>query len=187
MPDQPVYFENAAALTRWFAKNASTAPELVVGFMKTSTDSPSVTWPEAVDEALCVGWIDGVRHRIDDERYKVRFTPRKPGSNWSTVNLKRVPELHAEGRMQAAGSAAFERRTESKSRTASYEQRTPPELDAKDIKVFKRIPGAWAYYESLPAGYRRTVTWWVISAKQLSTRDKRLASLIQACAERKRL
>src|SRR5688572_17013681 len=119
---EPTYFESSAALKRWFSKNATTARELVVGFMKVGSGAASVAWPEAVDEALCVGWIDGVRHRIDDRRYRIRFTPRKAGSNWSAVNIKRATGLAAEGRMKPAGLAAFAQRTEAKSKTASYEQ-----------------------------------------------------------------
>lgn len=187
MPTEPKYFEDAAALKRWFSKHAATAEELVVGFMKASTSLASVSWPEAVDEALCVGWIDGVRQRIDDKRYKIRFTPRKPSSNWSAVNIKRVGELKAEGRMRPAGLAAFARRTETKSRTASYEQETAPELTDTEVKQLKQANGAWAFYQALPASYKRKVTWWVVSAKQESTRIKRLSRLIEACAQGKRL
>lgn len=174
MSAEPQYFETAAALKRWFGKNSASAEQLIVGFVKTSTGAASVSWPEAVDEALCVGWIDGVRHRIDNERYKIRFTPRKPGSNWSAANIKRVAELEAEGRMQPAGLAAFAQRTEARSRTASYEQALAPELTGEEQKQLKQAPGAWAYYQALPASYKKKITWWVISAKQESTRSKRL-------------
>ena len=187
MPIKPIYFEDAKALHRWLTKNAATASELVVGFKKSSTFTPGMSWPEAVDEALCVGWIDGVRNRIDDERYTIRFTPRKPGSNWSAVNIQRIAELQAEGRVTKAGAAAFAQRTEAKSRTASYEQETPPEFEASEIRQFKKRAGAWEYYQSLPPSYRKKVTWWAISAKQPATREKRLLVLVQACAERRRL
>lgn len=187
MPSEPNYFKNPAALKRWFSKNAASAEELVIGFMKTSTGTASVSWSQAVDEALCVGWIDGVRHRIDDERYKIRFTPRKAGSNWSAVNIKRVAELEAERRMTSAGLAAFSKRTEAKSKTASYEQITAPELTDAEVRQFKPFPGAWAFYQALPASYKKKVTWWVVSAKQEATRSKRLSLLIDACACRKRL
>lgn len=184
---EPVYFATPAALGRWFKKHGGDATELVVGFMKVDSGVPSVTWPQAVDEALCVGWIDGVRHRIDDERYKIRFTPRKPSSHWSAVNIKRIAALQAEGRMQPAGMAAFERRTEEKSVRAAYEQPTMPELNDVEIALFMKNAKSWAYFESVPPGYRKRVVWWVVSAKQLATREKRLDLLVQACAEGIRL
>jgi uncharacterized protein YdeI (YjbR/CyaY-like superfamily) len=187
MSDGPVYFENAAALRQWFAKNATTAQQLVVGYLKAGTGLPSITWRQSVDEALCVGWIDGVRHRVDDERYRIRFTPRRPISNWSDVNIKRVHELIAECRMTPAGLAAFEQRKEAKSRTASYEQEAPPELGPGAVKYFKQHATAWSYYETTPPSYRKRVTWWIMSAKQPTTREKRLAAVVQACAQGKRL
>lgn len=187
MSSDPTYFKSPAALKKWFSKYAACAEELVIGFMKTSTGTASVSWPQAVDEALCVGWIDGVRRRIDDERYKIRFSPRKAGSNWSAVNIKRVAELEAEGRMTPAGRTALSKRTEAKSKTASYEQVTAPELSEAEIRRFKPLPKAWAFYQAFPASYKKKVTWWVISAKQEATRDKRLARLIRACESGKRL
>ena len=181
------YFKTAAELKRWFDDHASDASELIVGFMKKGSGHPSVTWPEAVDEALCVGWIDGVRHRIDDERYKIRFTPRKPGSHWSAVNIKRIAVLQAEGRMTPAGLAAFEKRTEAKSMRAAYEQPDMPELSAAQLDQIRQNPAAWAYYQTLPPSYLKRVIWGIVSAKQPATRERRLALLIQACAEGKRL
>lgn len=187
MATEPVYFKNPAALRRWFAKHGATASELIAGFMKVGSGVPSITWPESVDEALCVGWIDGVRHRIDDERYKIRFTPRKPGSHWSAVNIKRVAVLQEEGRMTPAGLAAFAHRSESNSAIHSYEQAHTPELEDAHIAQMKAIPAAFAYFETLPPGYRKKVVWWVLSAKQEATRDKRLRTLIDACARQERL
>jgi uncharacterized protein YdeI (YjbR/CyaY-like superfamily) len=187
MAGEPVYFETADMLQRWFAGHAADASELIAGFMKKDSGHASVTWPEAVDEALCVGWIDGVRHRIDDERYKIRFTPRKAGSHWSAVNIKRIAILQAEGRMTAAGLAAFEKRTEAKSAKASYEQAAMPELSAADQSLLKADAAAWAYFQTLPPGYLKRVVWWVVSAKQPATREKRLGVLIQACREGIRL
>jgi uncharacterized protein YdeI (YjbR/CyaY-like superfamily) len=187
MSVEPTYFADALALKRWFVMNATGATELVVGLMKTSSGLPSITWPEAVDEALCVGWIDGVRHRIDEKHYKIRFTPRKIGSHWSLVNIKRVAQLQAEGRMMPAGIAAVGKRTEARSGKASYEQTKMPELDAGEISLFKQQPTAWAYFESLPSGYRKKALWLVVKARQPSTRQKRLTSLISACASGKRL
>lgn len=155
--------------------------------MKKGTGVASVTWPEAVDEALCVGWIDGVRHRIDNKRYRIRFTLRRRGSHWSNINIRRVAVLKSAGRMKAAGLAAFAARENSKSGRASYEQRKTAKLSPQDIKVFKRNAAAWTYYGALPPGYRKTVAWWVISAKKSETRAKRLRTLIEACANGRRL
>jgi uncharacterized protein YdeI (YjbR/CyaY-like superfamily) len=187
VPQEPVFFANAAALRRWFAKNAVSATELVAGFMKKGVGVPSITWPEAVDEALCVGWIDGVRHRIDDARYRIRFTPRRRGSHWSNINIRRVAALKATGHMKAAGLKAFAARSRAKSGRASYEQRTAAKLSPQDIKEFKRNPAAWKYYGTVPPGYRQKVTWWVASAKKPETREKRLRMLIGACAKGRRL
>ena len=158
-----------------------------MGFMKIGSGQPSVTWPASVDEALCVGWIDGIRHRIDDERYRIRFTPRRAGSHWSAINIARIAVLQTEGRMQPAGLAAFQRRTEAKSRKASYEQETEAIFDVSDAKQFKQNRAAWAFFDAQPSGYRQRMTWWVISAKQLPTRQKRLLRLIAASADATRL
>lgn len=183
----PTYFTDAAALRAWFAAHAETAGELSVGFMKKDSGAPSITWPEAVDEALCVGWIDGVRHRVDDERYRIRFTPRRAGSIWSKVNIARVAVLEAEGRMQPAGRAAFERRLEAKSAIYAYEQSDTPDLDAAERKRLKADPAAWAFFEALPPGYRHKLVYWLCSAKQAATRERRFAQLLSACARGERL
>lgn len=187
MTSQPVFFRDAAALRRWFAKHARTATALVIGFMKKGSGVPGVTWPEAVDEALCVGWIDGVRHRIDDERYQIRFTPRRPGSHWSLINIRRVAALEAAGRMTAAGLAAFAARSKARTGRGSYEQRSPVKLSPEDIKMFRRHAAAWKYYGTLPPGYRKMVNWWISSARKPETRARRLAILIDACARGRRL
>jgi uncharacterized protein YdeI (YjbR/CyaY-like superfamily) len=186
-PQEPLFFENAAALRRWFAKNAASAKVLAVGFMKKSAGVPSITWPEAVDEALCVGWIDGVRHRIDEARYRIRFTPRKSGSHWSNINIRRVAELTKTRRMKAAGLKAFAARSKARSGRASYEQRSAAKFASQDIKEFRKNAAAWNYYGTVPPGYRQLVTYWVISAKKPETRDKRLRILIDACAQGRRL
>jgi uncharacterized protein YdeI (YjbR/CyaY-like superfamily) len=188
MPAEPIHFRNAAALRQWFARHAATSSELVVGFTKKAAGArPGLTWPEAVDEALCVGWIDGVRHRVDDFGYTIRFAPRKPGSNWSAVNIERARELQKLGRMKPAGSAAFAQRTERKSRTASYEQQQQIAFSAAETRKFKAHAAAWTYFGKLPPSYRKKATWWIISAKQAGTRDRRLSSLIQACSDGRRL
>jgi len=183
----PTFFATAADLRDWLASNGAVTTELIVGFIKTHTGRAGLTWPQAVDEALCFGWIDGVRHRIDDNRYKIRFTPRKAGSHWSAVNIERVAELQAGGRMTKSGLAAFALRTEARSRKASYEQEQFPELSAAQTKSFKKNKAAWAFYEKLPPSYRRKVNWLVISAKQQATRDRRFLALVAACAEGRRL
>lgn len=187
MAAEPTFFATAEDLRAWLVQHGGAASELIVGFVKTHTGKAGLTWPQAVDEALCFGWIDGVRHRIDDDHYKIRFTPRKPGSRWSAVNIKRVPELRAEGRMTAAGLAAFALRTETRSRTASYEQATFPELSPMETSEFKTNKPAWAFYKSRPMSYRRKVNWIVISAKQQATHDRRFQALVTACAEGRRI
>ena len=187
MARKPVYFEDAVALRRWFAKNAATAPELVVGYMKKSTGRPSITWPESVDEALCVGWIDGVRRRIDDERYQIRFTPRRKGSHWSKINIRRVAELKKARRMKSAGLKAFAERDKAKSGRASYEQRKKARLSPEDIKTFKRNATAWKYYATVTPGYRQLVNFWISTARKPDTRARRLNTLIHACSEGRRL
>jgi uncharacterized protein YdeI (YjbR/CyaY-like superfamily) len=183
---EPRYFATPAALRAWFEKHHAKAPELLLGYWKVGSGHPSVTWPESVDEALCVGWIDGVRKRIDDERYTIRFTPRRPGSVWSQVNVKRVAELIAEGRMQPAGLAVFEARGDAHQRGYSFADRPehfPPEQQAR----FRAHPAAWAFFDKQPPGYRRTAIYWVTSPKLEATRDKRLAKLIEDSANGLRL
>src|SRR5262249_42976288 len=145
-----------------------------------------LVWAQAVAGALCVGWTDGVRPRMDDERYKIRFTPRKTGSRWSAVNIDKVSALQAQGRMTQAGLDAFAKRTEAKSRTASYEQEQFPELSDSEIKEFKKNKAAWAFYQKLPPSYTRKANWIVISAKQRATRERRFKGLVAACAEGRR-
>jgi uncharacterized protein YdeI (YjbR/CyaY-like superfamily) len=183
----PIFFTTPAELRAWFAANHETATELIVGFRRKATGRPTLTWPEAVDEALCVGWIDGIRRRIDDTSYTNRFTPRKPHSNWSAVNIRRVQELMAEGRMQPAGLAAFERRTEARSAVYSYEQRHLAELDPSEQGALDANEAARAFWISQPAGYRTTATYWVVTAKRPETRARRLGQLIEDSAAGRRL
>lgn len=174
------------ALREWFDRHADTANELIVGFHRKATGRPGVTWPESVDEALCVGWIDGIRHTVDAVRYRIRFTSRRPGSTWSAVNIRRVRELKALGRMRPAGLAAFKRRTAAKSRIGSYEQ-AKVAFDSRQIREFRRDPEAWKFFGSWPPGYKKKVIWWIVSAKQAETRARRLATLIDACRRKRRL
>lgn len=183
----PTFFKTAAAFRAWLHKHAASKSELVVGFYKKDSGHPSITWPESVDEALCVGWIDGVRKGIDAVSYQIRFTPRKATSIWSAVNIRRVAVLTTEGRMTAAGIAAFEKRSEAKSRTYAYEQAAEATLTPAAEKQFKDNPAAWQHFMAQPPGYRQKLLWWIISAKQQATRDKRLAQLIEASQQGKRL
>jgi uncharacterized protein YdeI (YjbR/CyaY-like superfamily) len=180
------YFESPEAFRAWLAEHHATATELWVGFHKKHTGRPSLDWAQSVDQALCFGWIDGIRKRVDDDRFVIRFTPRKPGSNWSAVNIGRVAELEAMGLMQPAGRAAFARRREQQSGIYSYEQRPAdlPEAYAARLRADER---AWAFWQGQPPGYRKTATWWVVSAKQEETRLRRLASLIDECANGRRI
>jgi uncharacterized protein YdeI (YjbR/CyaY-like superfamily) len=186
MPLEPVFFDSPQALRAWLALHGASAREVVVGFVKVHTGRAGLTWPQAVDEALCFGWIDGVRQKIDDAHYKIRFTPRKADSHWSAVNIARIAVLQAEGRMTNTGLTAFARRCEAKSRRASYEQKDFPELSAAELATFQKNRTAWTYYEQLPPGYRRKANWIVISAKQPATRERRFQSLVQACADGRR-
>jgi uncharacterized protein YdeI (YjbR/CyaY-like superfamily) len=179
---EPRFFATPADFRRWLEEHHATARELLVGFYKKDSGKPSITWPESVDEALCVGWIDGVRKRIDDESYTIRFTPRKASSTWSAVNIKRITELIAEGRVLPAGLAAFEKRSEEKSGIYSYEQREAAELDPEAEKQFRANEAAWEFFQAQPAWYRKTAIWRVVSAKKEETRQKRLALLIEASA-----
>ena len=183
---KPRFFRSPLDLRKWFAKNHSTAKELLVGFYKKDSGKPSITWPESVDEALCVGWIDGIRRSVDEESYTIRFTPRRPGSTWSAINIKRVAALSAEGRMLPAGLAAFDRRAEYKSGIYAYEQR-PQTLPEPYASTFRKNKRAWTFFDSQPPGYRKTLTWWVLSAKKEETRWKRLAALVERSEQGRRI
>jgi uncharacterized protein YdeI (YjbR/CyaY-like superfamily) len=186
MPPDVLFFPDPPAWRRWLEKNHATATELWVGFYKRATGKPSITWSEAVDQALCFGWIDGVRKSIDATSYKNRFTPRKPGSNWSRINIAKVKELEAAGLMRPAGRAAFEARRDDRSMTYSYEQRDNPIFDPALEKKFRANKDAWAWFQTQPPGYRKLITFWVVSAKRDETRRRRLDELIELCAKGKR-
>lgn len=180
-PTDITHFATPAELRKWFAKNHKNARELWVGFHKKGSGKQSITWPESVDEALCVGWIDGIRKSLGDESYVIRFTPRKTTSIWSMVNVNRVAVLTLEGRMQPAGLAAFEARSHAKTGVYAFEQ-VAPELPAAVIRLFKKNRAAWTFFEAQPPGYRRQMSWRIISAKREDTRARRLQILIDACA-----
>ncbi len=172
-----MFFTTVAELRRWFRTNGKKQTELYVGFYRKDADVKAVTYPEALDEALCWGWIDGVRKKVDSIRYTNRFTPRKPNSIWSHVNIKNVERLLAEARMMPAGLAAFENRNAERSGVYSFEQ-TSIEFDGTLLAMFQENKAAWAFWEKQPPGYRRVATHWVTSAKRQETRQRRLQTLI---------
>ena len=184
---KPTFFARPAAFRAWLKKYHKSADELLIGFYKKDSGKPSITWPESVDEALCVGWIDGVRRRLDDEAYTIRFTPRRTGSIWSAVNIKRARELREAGLMRPAGLAAFEKRDEKKSAIYSYEQRTTTELDPVYEKKLRANKKAWAFFEAQPPWYQRQLRYYVMSAKNEATRLKRLQAKIDAFAKGSRV
>ena len=179
---EPVFFATPEEFRAWLSDHHDSETELIVGLYRKGTGRPSITWPESVDEALCYGWIDGVRRKIDDESYSIRFTPRRPSSTWSEVNTRRAVELIRAGRMQPDGLRAYEARQPDRSGGYSFEQRGEVALDPELESRFRAEPAAWAFFQSQPPGYRRTVTWWVMSAKREETRARRLATLIEDSA-----
>jgi len=182
----PKFFKTPSAFRKWLAANHGKSKELWVGFCKKGSGKPSITWPESVDEALCVGWIDGIRKNIDEDSYKIRFSPRTPSSIWSAVNIRNVERLIKEERMQPAGLKAFEARKENRSGIYSYEQRSP-ELVEPYLGKLKRNKAAWKFFQAQPPGYRKIMNWWVVSAKQEETRLKRLDKLIEESAQGRRM
>jgi uncharacterized protein YdeI (YjbR/CyaY-like superfamily) len=173
----PLFFSTQSSFRKWLEKNHGKAKELLVGFYKVNSGKESMSWSQSVDEAICFGWIDGVRKSIDSESYSIRFTPRKPGSIWSAINIQKVENLSKQGLMHPSGMTAFEKRQEHKSRIYSYEK--PPENLSKDfLKKFQSNKKAWKYFQSMAPSYQRTAIHWVMNAKQENTRIKRVAELI---------
>jgi uncharacterized protein YdeI (YjbR/CyaY-like superfamily) len=183
----PRFFAGPAEFRAWLEAHHASAVELWVGFHRKGTGRPSLTWPESVAEALCFGWIDGVRKSLDAESYVIRFTPRKPQSVWSAVNLAKMEELVAASRVAPAGLAAWERRTAKRSAIYSYEQRHEAVFDPALERRFRAATRAWAFFAAQPPGYRQLATWWVASAKREETRARRLAQLIECSAAGERL
>jgi uncharacterized protein YdeI (YjbR/CyaY-like superfamily) len=176
----PTFFPTPADFRRWLKANHETAPELLVGFWKKGKGRPSIDWPEARDEALCVGWIDGIRKSLGDESYTIRFTPRRKGSIWSKVNVARYEALTAEGRMNAAGVRAYE---ENKSRSGVYAyENAQGVLTGTETAALKANKAAWVDWEKRPPGYRKVVLHWITTAKKPETRQRRLATLIEDSA-----
>lgn len=184
---QPVFFARPEDFRRWLETHHATERELLVGFRKKSSGVPSLTWPESVDEALCFGWIDGIRRSHDGESYTIRFTPRKASSIWSAVNTRRAQELIAVGRMKPAGLKAFQARNPKRSGIYSFEQREHAKLDPKDEKRFRSNRPAWNYFMAQPPGYRKVAVFWVVSARRQETRNRRLQTLIADSAAGRRI
>jgi len=182
----PKFFPSQNDFRRWLDRNHGSEPQLVVGFYKVGTGKPSMTWSESVDQALCFGWIDGVRKRLDDESYTIRFTPRRPNSIWSAINIRKVKELSERGLMQPAGMAAFEKREARRSAIYSYEKE-PTKLSTEFENQFRKNEAAWSFFQTQPRGYKDVCMHFVMSAKQAKTRISRLEKLILASKAGKRL
>lgn len=180
------FFRTPSDLRKWFDKHHANTQELWIGYYKKGSGKPSITWPESVDEALCYGWIDGLRKSIDEVSYKIRFTPRRTGSTWSAVNIKRAGQLREKGLMQAAGLKAFQALKEYKSGIYSYEQRGDHVVEPY-ASIFRRNKAAWAFFQAQSPSYRKVANWFIVSAKKEETRLRRLERLIEVSAEGQRL
>ncbi len=185
---EPTFFATPARWRAWLERNHGRQNELWVGFHKKANGHPSITWPESVDQALCFGWIDGIRKSLGETSYVIRFTPRRQGSIWSAVNIRRLEALIRDGVVAPAGLAAYARRTAAKSAIYAYEQdRKAAALPDDLVREFKRNRAAWAFHSAQPPGYQRTAAWWVLSAKQDATRRKRFATLVADSAAGQRI
>ena len=183
---KPRFFKTQDDFRKWLVKNHASKSELFVGYYKKHTGRPSLTWPESVDQALCFGWIDGIRKSLGDESYMIRFTPRRPKSIWSDVNIKRMAELKKLGLLHDAGVAAFARRTDEKSVRYAYEQRDV-KLSSVYEKEIRSNSKAWEFFQQLPPSVRKPTIWWVMSAKQNETQLRRLKLLISCSAKGERI
>ena len=186
-PRPILFFLSASDFRNWLELHHATATELWVGFYRKDSGRQSITWPESVDEALCFGWIDGLRKRIDTQSYKIRFTPRRTKSYWSLINIGRAEELTRAGRMRAAGTKAFAQRAPERSGNYSYETRMKMQLDKRTEKQIRAAPAAWKFFQAQTPSYRKVMTWWIMSAKKEETRARRLAKLLEYSARGKRL
>ena len=182
----PRFFRTPAAFRAWLDANHAQTSELLVGFYRKDSGRASITWPESVDEALCYGWIDGVRRSLDEHSYSIRFTPRKPKSIWSNVNVAKVKALTRDGRMTPAGLAAYALRDPARSGIYSFEKEAAV-FDADAERAFRKSKAGWAFFQDQPAGYRRLATYYVVSAKRAETRAKRLAALIMHSSRGERI
>jgi uncharacterized protein YdeI (YjbR/CyaY-like superfamily) len=187
MPPKPRFFPTPSDFRAWLEAHHDQFQELFVGFHKKSSRKPSVTWPESVDAALGFGWIDGVRKNLDDTSYMIRFTPRRPTSAWSAINIKRVQQLKKMGLMHPAGLKAFAARSAKKSAIYSYEQRKSAQFTREQAKQFRANKAAWEFFRSQAPWYQRVTTYWVISAKREETKLKRLSELIGHSQNRRTL
>ena len=186
MEGKPIYFKNSEALRSWFEKNYQKENTVWIGFYKKDTGLESITWTESVDQALCFGWIDGIRKKVDEKSYKIRFTPRNPRSHWSAVNLEKIKQLKQAGLMKPEGLKVFNARNKENAKKASYESKPKtlsPELESK-LMANKQ---AHSFFEGLAPSYRKTTIHWIMSAKQEATRLRRLTVLIDSCLERKKI
>jgi uncharacterized protein YdeI (YjbR/CyaY-like superfamily) len=183
---EPVFFKSSQHFRKWLLKNHLSAREILVGYYKKDSGKANMSWSDSVDEALCFGWIDGIRRSIDEESYCIRFTPRRPGGIWSDVNIKKVEELTAKGLMEPAGLEAFSRRKEEKSGVYSFENEMK-QLHAEMERLFKKERAAWDFFMKQAPSYRRTITHWVLSAKREETRKTRLEKLIAASERQERI
>ncbi len=192
MPKSPsapksLFFDDAAAFRRWLGKHHAKEAELFVGFLRKAPCRTSLTYQQALDEALCFGWIDGVRRSLGDGRWTIRFSPRRPRSIWSLINIRHVARLRKAGRMEPAGLRAFEAREAKRTGVYSFEQRSAPKLDPASAKAFRARPLAWEFFQVQPPGYRKVATFWVMSAKKPETRQRRLAQLVDDSDKGRRL
>lgn len=186
MAAKPKFFATPEQFRAWLEKNHSTADELEVGFHKKGSGKKSITYAQALDEALCYGWIDGVRRRLDETSYQQRFTPRRSRSIWSLVNVKHVERLKKEGRMRPAGIAAYEQRDPKRTGIYAFEN-APREISEEYEREFRKVKGAWEYFQTYPPYLKKTVSYWVMSAKKEETRAARLQRLIESCARGERI
>jgi len=183
---KPIFFSDPTAFRQWLGQNHKDKKELLVGFYKVKSGKPSMTWSESVDQALCFGWIDGVRKSIDDKRYTIRFTPRKGDSNWSNVNIRKMEVLQGKGLIEPAGQAVFEKRLTSRSGVYIFEN-APLKLDSNLQKKFKAQKKAWDFFASQAPSYQKVAIGWIMSAKQIETRHRRFDKLLNASVSEKRL
>jgi uncharacterized protein YdeI (YjbR/CyaY-like superfamily) len=185
--EEAIFFETPSELRAWLEEHHATASELWIGHYKKGSGRRSLTWSEVVDEALCFGWIDGKRQRIDEHRFRQRLSPRRRNSNWSALNIAKGAELRAHGRMTPAGQAAFAARREDPPETLSYERRHEAAFDAEQEAAFRANASAWEWFAAQSRSYRGLATFWVLSAKRPETRARRLATLIECSSEGRRL
>jgi uncharacterized protein YdeI (YjbR/CyaY-like superfamily) len=184
---KPQFFATPAEFGAWLEENHEAEPELVVGFHKKGSGRPSITWAESVEQALRFGWIDGIRRSLGDDSYTIRFTPRKPSSNWSEINVATVERLKAEGLLAPAGLRAYEARRPERTGVYSFERRKAAKLPRHLEQRFRAAKAAWDWFSARPPGYRRTATHWVVSAKRDETRERRLQTLIECSSEGRKI